>query len=181
MVFTVSLPGGARDFEFEAYIRLLEKIGVNVANAQRVADPVTKKRWLYAWDKESAAKKFAADLRRDTENDKWQVYPLPHGDVPGPLGPIEILVSCRSDGCNYSLSPTSRNLILKSFPEANLAPNLFIATITQFDLEKAHGPILDQVAMILTGLSEPQIESLGGYRVVDPAGKRVFHDEPLKT
>jgi hypothetical protein len=40
---------------------------------------------------------------------------------------------------------------------------------------------LDQVAMILTGLSEPQIESLGGYRVVDPAGKRVFHDEPLKT
>ena len=34
--------------------------------------------------------------------------------------------------------------------------------------------------MILTGLSEPQIESLGGYRVVDPAGKRVFHDEPLK-
>ena len=61
MVFTVSLPGGARDFEFEAYIRLLEKNGVNVANAQRVADPVTKKRWLYAWDKESAAKKFAAE------------------------------------------------------------------------------------------------------------------------
>jgi hypothetical protein len=59
MVFAVSLPGGARDFEFKAYIRLLEKIGVNVANAQRVADPLTKKRWLYAWDKESAAKKFA--------------------------------------------------------------------------------------------------------------------------
>jgi hypothetical protein len=138
MVFTVSLPGGARDLVFEAYIRLLEKNGVNVASTERVADPVTNKRWLHAWQKKPAAQKFADELRQNTENDKWEVYPVPHGNRPGPLGPIEILVSCRSDGCTYSLSPTSRNLILKSFPDASLAPNLFIATKTQFDLEKTH-------------------------------------------
>ena len=96
-------------FLTRGFHKLTDPASVNVANAQRVADPVTKMRWRYAWDKESAAKKIATDLRRDTENGRRQVYPLPHvSAVPGPLDPIEILVSCRSDGCNYSLSPKCR-------------------------------------------------------------------------
>ena len=179
MAFTVGMPGGTRDYEFEAYIRLLEKRGVNVADTPRVVDPVTGKRWLYAWKNEADAQQFAADLRAQTEDANWEVYPLPDVEVAnGPLGPIDILISRRSDGCTYSLSPTSRKLILKSYPKSNLAPNVFISTMTQSDFENTHGPIWDQVAIILTGRSEPQIKHLGGYRVIDPAAKRVFRDAP---
>ncbi len=34
MVFTVSHPEGTRDDEYEAYVRLLEKAGVNLASAK---------------------------------------------------------------------------------------------------------------------------------------------------
>ena len=76
-VYTVGLPGATRDFEHEAYVRLLEKNGVNVAHAPRVVDPVSGKRWLHAWAKEADALAFTAALREETENDDWQVYPLP--------------------------------------------------------------------------------------------------------
>jgi hypothetical protein len=179
MTFTVGLPGGTRDYEFEAYIRLLEQNGVNVASTPRVVDPVTGKRWLYAWANEADAQQFVAALRQETENDKWRVFPLPNVEpTPGPLGPIEIRVSRRSDGCTYSLSPTSRNLILKGFPRANLAPTVFISTLTQSDFEKTHGPIWGQVAIILTGLSEEQIKQLGGYRIIDSVASQVFRDAP---
>jgi hypothetical protein len=179
MPFTVGLPGGTRDCEFEAYVRLLEQRGINVANTPRVVDPVTGKRWLYAWENEADAQAFAAALRQETENDAWQVYPLPNVEpTSGPLGPIEIRVAQRSDGCTYSLSPTSRKLILKRFPRANLAPNVFISTPARFDLERTHGPIWGQVALILTGLSEEQIQQLGGYRVLDPVAERVFRKAP---
>jgi hypothetical protein len=179
MVFTVGLPGGTRDFEFEAYVRLLEQEGVDVANTRRVVDPVTGKRWVYAWANKADAEQFAAALRQETENDRWEVHELAGVEAaPGPLGPIEILVSRRSDGCTYSLSPTSQKLILKSFPRANLVPNVFISTTTQADFEKTQGPIWGQVAIILTGLPEQQIKQLGGYRVVDPVARRVFREAP---
>lgn len=180
MPFTVGLPGGPRDYEFEAYIRLLEKIGVNVANTLRIVDPVTGKRWLYAWTNEADAQKFAAELRQETENDHWQVYSLPSVEpTHGPLGPIEILVSRRSDGCTYSLSPTSRKLIRRAAPDAYLAPIVFIASQTPNDFETTQGPIWGQVANILTGLSEEQLAHLGGYSVIDPVARQVFRDVPL--
>lgn len=176
MVFTVGLPGGTRDFEFEAYVRLLEHNGVDVARTQRVMDPAGN-RWLYAWRTKADAEKFARDLRQATENDRWEVRELPAAELTeGPLGPIEIVVSRRSDGCAYTLSPTSRRLVLKRFPHANLAPNVFISTTNQADFERTQGPIWNHIALILTGLSESEIADLGGYRVMDPAARRVLRD-----
>jgi hypothetical protein len=40
-VFTVTKPGGTKDYEYEAYTRLLEEIGVDVANVPRVPEPET--------------------------------------------------------------------------------------------------------------------------------------------
>ena len=178
MVFTVGLPGVTRNFEYEAYLRLLERNGVNVANTHRVADPVTRKKWLHAWSNEAAAQKFAAKLRKQSNHDNWKVYTLPHGEPPGPLGPIEILIHQRSDGCCYGLSPTSKNLIWKSFPKANMARTVFIGTTTPFDFATEHGPLLGHIATILTGLSEQQIEHLGNYQVIDSLTKQVLHDVP---
>ncbi len=179
MAFTVGLPGGTRDYEYEAYVRLLEKDGVNVAETQRVADPATGNRWLHAWEKKDEAELFAAQLKAETENPDWQVYDLP-GVAPsvGPLGPVVILVGRQSDGFSYSLSYSSQKLIRKKFPTARIAPNLFISASTQSDFETVHGPICDQVAIILAGLSANQIEQLGGYQVYEPSTHRVLRDAP---
>src|ERR1700722_20101187 len=129
MAFTVALPGGMKDFEFAAYVRLLEKEGVNIGFAARVPDPQTKKRCLFAWEDNRAAARFAAALSAETENQNWQVYDL-SGIVPGqgPLGPIEILIARRSDGCTYSLSPTSRKLVHQRFPYTQMVASAFVAT-----------------------------------------------------
>ncbi len=179
MTFTVGLPDGARDYEFEGYVRLLEMYGVDIASTSRVVDPATGKRWLHAWKCEADAQAFAAAVRDETDNENWKVYSVPDEDVtPGPLGPIEILVSRRSDGCAYSLGLTSGKLVLKSFPRTNIVPSLFLTTFTQFDFETTHRAIWDQVAVILTGLSKMQIEQLGGYRVIDPVAGLVFREPP---
>jgi hypothetical protein len=109
MAFTVGLPNGARDFEYEAYVRMLERDGIDIANTPRVHDPGTGKRWLYAWADRADAEAFADRLRVDTENPDWQVYELP-GVAPstGPLGPVELLVSRQSEGFTYGLHPLSR-------------------------------------------------------------------------
>jgi hypothetical protein len=39
MAFTVGLPGGTKDCEFEAYVRLLEKAGVNIADTPAFTIP----------------------------------------------------------------------------------------------------------------------------------------------
>src|SRR5215213_6419407 len=91
--YTVGLPGGTRDFEYEAYVRLLEQNGVNVAQTCRVVDPVGGKRWLHAWANEADAEVFAVSLRQETENPAWKVYTLPDAEPnAGPLGPIDVLV-----------------------------------------------------------------------------------------
>jgi hypothetical protein len=177
MAFTVGIPGGTRNDEYEAYVRLLEKSGVNVAETSRVAEPVTGKRWLYAWASKGEADHFAARLREETGNPDWEVYDLP-GVVPsaGPLGPVVILIGRQSDGLSYTLSPSSKKLIWKKFPTSNIAPSVFISTTTQSDFEGIHGSIWEQVAIILTGLSSAQIEQLGGYQIYDPVTRRILHE-----
>lgn len=177
MAFTVGLPGGTPNYEFEAYIRQLEKQGVNITDAPRVVDPVSGDRWVYAWSSRADAEAFATELRRESENEGWRVHELP-GVKPssGPLGPIEVLVSRRSDGCVYSLSHTSRKLVRKRFPQAVLAPNVLVATSSQADFEQSQRPIWGHVATILTGLSEEELRQLGGYRVIDPVEERVLRD-----
>jgi hypothetical protein len=181
MAYTVSMPGGAEEYELEVLeFRLLMRRGISVACCPRVVDPATGKRWLYAWDKKSDARKAAAELRQETQNDKWEVYQVPDSELSrGPLGPIDILVARRSDGCTYSVSPLTFNLIRKSYPEARVVPSVFIAKSSDSDFETEQGPYWDHVAFILTGLSEQQIKHLGGYQIIDWRRKEVFHEQPL--
>ncbi len=96
----------------------------------------------------------------------------------GPLGPIDVVVVRRSDGYTYSLSLTSQKLISRAFPHANIVHNVFISPSAQADFERTQEPIWGQVASILTGISEQQIQQLGGYRVIDYMSKRVVREAP---
>ena len=177
MTFTVGIPGGTRDDEYETYVRLLEKSGVNVAETQRVAEPATGKRWLHAWASKPEAEQFAVRLREETGNQDWQVYDL-SGLAPstGPLGPVVILIGRQSDGRSYTLSPSSKKLVRKKFPGSTIAPSVFITTSTHSDFAAVHGPIWDQVAIILTGLSSGQLEQLGGYQIYDPVAQQILRE-----
>src|SRR5258707_11685968 len=108
MMFIVNLPGGIRDFEFSAYVRVLEKDGVDIANERRVFDPQTANHWLYGWTSREDAERFAIRVREESETPDWQVCELPGVEpTQGPLGPIEIMVGEQSDGCAYGLNRTS--------------------------------------------------------------------------
>jgi hypothetical protein len=171
--------GMTKDHEFAAYVRLLEQDGVDITNTPRVAD-AEGNRWLYVWESPDDANEFARRLQKETKDTRWEVRELASVEPSrGPLGPIEILVGRQSDGCTYGLSPTSRKLIRKRYPEARMAPSVFISTDTQSDFEATQGPIWDQVAIILTGLSEDKLREFGGYRIYDPMNKRNLRKAPL--
>ena len=61
-VFTVRKPGGNTDREFQAYIDLLEEIGIDIADVPRTPEPGTTNRWLYVWRSRPQAERFAREL-----------------------------------------------------------------------------------------------------------------------
>jgi hypothetical protein len=179
MAFTVSIPDGIRDFEYSEYLRELKKYGINFIDTLRVVDPVTRNRWLAAWEKKSDAEHFARDLRKSSELDHWMVYALPDVEpTRGPLGPIEIGMSRLSTGIVYGLNATNQTLIHQMFPKARIFPNLHITTTVEGDIAKSQERIWDSVALILTGLTPQQIEQLGGYQIVDRNEERVLRTAP---
>jgi hypothetical protein len=175
--YTVYLPGGTKDYEFEAYVRLLNKRGVDIANIPRVHDPATGNGWLFVWADREPAEEFATELRASTNNNHWEVVELKDvAPSQGPLMPIEIVVGRRSDGCTYSLNPLSRALIRRRYPDSKMVPSVFVATDTKYDFETTQGPILPQIATILTGLPDDALTLIGGFRVYDPASKQVLKE-----
>jgi hypothetical protein len=178
MVYTIDLPNGMRDFEFAAYVRMLVRDGVNIADTPRVRDPRTGNRWLHAWVNLDEAERFASRLREDTEDRAWQVYDLAVVEPStGPLGPLEVVVNRQGDGYTYGMRPTTYSLIRKRFPKSKPVTNVFIATNTSGDIEANQGSIFDQVVKILTGLTDEQIEEFGGSTIYDPTG-RVLRGAP---
>lgn len=90
------------------------------------------------------------------------------------FGPLEIHVGLQRDGCAYELRPRSRDLVRSRFPHARPARSLFVGYDSQADFEAVHGPMWDQVALMLTGLTAEQLRGLGGYVVRDPVTGESF-------
>jgi hypothetical protein len=119
-------------------------------------------------------------LREESEDDNWRVYALPDVEPGrGPLGPIDIRFVQRSTGCGYSLSPLSRVLILKRFPQTHLVQSVLLSGAVGPEFEQTQSRFWEYIAQILTGLSEQQIEQLGGYRIFDYRAKRFVRETPL--
>jgi hypothetical protein len=85
------------------------------------------------------------------------------------------------DGISYTLNPTSRTIIKKTFPDAKVVNSVFIGCDTRADFENQFpDTLLEQVATILTGLSLRKLKGLGGYRLYDPEKDEVVEEATMQ-
>lgn len=89
---------------------------------------------------------------------------------------IEISVGRQWDGCTFQLHPLSKAMIEKKFPGLHPAKSVFISYENQQQSEWMHSSMWRQVASILTGLPENQVEELFEVVFVDPVeGREIFN------
>lgn len=181
--FTVAMPGGTKDLEYEAYVRLLNKWGIDVTDMPRVLEKGRPSRWLYAWTSREDAERFAKELRSHSRDKRWRVQEFTTDHLShGPLGPVEINISRQGDGSAYALHPNSRYLVQKKFPHARLAGSVFVGHEHRVPLGRdRQESIWDHVAMILTGLSMEQLNELDGYRIYDRVEAEVLREPEMSA
>ena len=180
--YTVRKSGPNTDREFQTYVNLLEEIGIDIANVPRTPDPGTGNRWLYVWESKPLAERFSRELGARLRDSSWEVYEFEvEEEERGPLAPLTIRSISTSEGTAFRLEQKSLQRLLQYFPNARLQGEakipqqvLFPAEVRE-DFERQHGPVWDQVIIILTGLSEKEISRLGGIRILDEDG-RVLHE-----
>jgi hypothetical protein len=179
MPFTVAYQdAGIKRREFDAYVRLLEKRGIDWSNTLRVPEPGTTNRWLYVWSEEQDADSFCEELKEETRDSKWYVREIAANTLAssGPLARVLILMRTHTIGADFSLHPHSRTLIRRRFPGSPMVSSISIEWSTKSDFEQQHGPLWDHVAMVLTGLSIEQLQSLDGYQIYDLLSERNIFD-----
>lgn len=179
MPYTVAYEdAGIKRREFDVYVRLLEKRGIDWSNTVRVPEPGTSNRWLHVWADKEAAETFCAELQAETRDKKWYVRQLAAGTQPseGSLVRVVILMRRQNLTADFSLHPHSQTLIHRRFPDAHPVSSISIEWTTKTDFERQHGPIWDHIAPVLTGLSKKQLETLGGYQVYDLKSERTVFD-----
>lgn len=101
MPYTVTYrDAGIKRHEFDTYVRLLAKRGIDWTESQRVPEPGTTNRWLYVWPDRPQAQAFCDEIRRETGDPNWDVRDLPESTSvsPGPLMPIVIYMTWQSLG-----------------------------------------------------------------------------------
>lgn len=88
----------------------------------------------------------------------------------------------QSDGGVYELDPLSRRLIERRFPGLEPPYQMFVGYpkrihhITREEFERVQGSLWRQIALMITGLTDEQMEELGGFRIYDPRRSRFIHD-----
>ncbi len=181
-VYTVRKPEFNTDREFQAYIDLLEEIGIDIANVPRTPEPGTTNRWLYVWRSRPQAERFARELGRRLRDPSWAVHEF---DIPdeerGPLAPLVIWAIATAEGTLFRLDPKSQARVMHHFPNARLGGEYLFPRDILFprqvreDYERQHGAVWNQVIIILTGIPDDSIDRLGGVRILSENGE-VLHE-----
>jgi hypothetical protein len=83
------------------------------------------------------------------------------GDKPN--GPLLIYVGRQQRGAVYRLGTRTRLRLEKDFPHAARMPMVHLGYESPEGFERLHGPVWEQVAEMLTGLSRKQISKYGGF------------------
>jgi hypothetical protein len=186
-VYTVRKSEPNNEREFRAYINLLQEIGIDVAHAPRVPEPGTANRWLYVWRSKSQAQRFAMELGERLRQRDWGVHEFELRDEShesrGPLAPLTILSIPTGEGSEFRLESASQERIASHFPNANLAGKftLTLPRDVRHDFERQHGPAWEQVVTVVTGLSDEDVESLGGVQIVGMDGRVHYQRMPAST
>ncbi len=186
-VYTVRRNGPNKDREFEAYIDLLEDIGIDITDVPRTPEPGTANRWLYVWTNKLLAERFARELGARLRDPSWFVheFELPDDrvadEVRGPLAPLTIVSIPASEGVEFRLEAKSQERISQHFPNARMKGHFKLprSVISPSEIRKHYEPqrgtVWDHVITVLTGISEDEVDRLGGVRIVDEDG-RVLHE-----
>lgn len=183
MAYTVRKPSPNTDREFRAYIDLLQDIGIDIADAPRTPEPGTSHRWLYVWTNKRLAERFARELGWRLRDPSWFVdeFEIPADHLPeeerGPLAPLTILSIATSEGTEFRLEPASQERILTHFPNARPSGQVTFPEQVREDFEQQHGPVWNQVIILLTGISEEAIARLGGVRIVDDEDGQILYEQ----
>ncbi len=88
---------------------------------------------------------------------------------------IVIDVGRQLDGFTFRLNPESRIKMREEFPDMSPASGVFISYENRQNFEKIGKAVWKHVAMLLTGLSDSQIDEFARFVFVSPAdGKKIF-------
>lgn len=179
-VYTVTKSDPNTDREYEAYIDLLEEIGIDITDVPRTPEPGTMNRWLYVWQNRSLAERFARELGARLRDPSFFVheFDLPEPAQRGPLAPLTIISIPTSEGTEFRLETTSQDRILTHFPNARPTGKVTLPAQTRADFERQHGSVWDQVITLLAGISEDSVARLGGIRIVTPEGRTLHERVP---
>lgn len=177
-VYTVRKTIPNTDREFEAYVDLLQEIGIDITNVPRVPEPGTENRWLYAWNSKPEAERFARELCSRLRQSDWRVHDFEIDEESvGPLAPLTIRSISTTAGTDFLLDSASLSRILSHFPNARPTGEVSFSSQVRADHERQHGPVWNQVIRILTGIPDEAIARLGGVRVVaDDDGSELYSD-----
>jgi hypothetical protein len=183
-VYTVKQHAPNTDREYQAYVDLLQDIGIDITDVPRIPEPETSNRWLYVWQSKPLAERFARELGARLRNSSWFVHEF---EVPedeqssqrGPLAPLKIVSIPTSEGTEFRLEPASQERILMHFPNAHPAGKVTFPVQVRADYEIQHGPVWDQVIKVLTGIPEEAIAGLGGICVITSEGHLLHERLPI--
>jgi len=92
------------------------------------------------------------------------------------MSPIVIEVGKQMNGATFRLSPKTEAMLAARIPDWSPASSIFVSFDTQWDFNRLLGPMWTQIAMLLTGLSEKQIQSLGGFIFMTPTDREVVFE-----
>ena len=89
------------------------------------------------------------------------------------LAPLVVDVSDDRSGTTFSLALSARRALEGRF-HVHPSPRVFVGHDTRSEFEKMHGPMLRQILLILTGLSEQQLRDLGRAEFREAVSERVL-------
>jgi len=91
------------------------------------------------------------------------------------MSPIVVEVGKQMNGATFRLSPKTEVMLASRIPDWSPASSIFVSFDAQWDFARLHGQ-WTQIAMLLTGLSEEQIQSFGGFIFMSPTDKEVVFE-----
>lgn len=90
---------------------------------------------------------------------------------------IEVTVTKQSNGAVFGLTPKTEIMLRSTIPGWSPAPNsVFISYGRPWDFETMPDPMWTQIVMLLTRLTEQQIQELGGVTFLNPVSHEVFFE-----